>query len=472
MGVTQPVAADRLGARWRVRGGTRISLKWAKDPLHLFLFAFVVVTLSRLHQYVGAVAKLHPPLLFFVLAAAWALVNPRLLNWRALWKRWPFKVLVALGALACVSALFGISLGHSAVFILGDYSKTLIATFLLMALLQRTRDVSMFVWAYVVSCLILALVSVLLYRLVSSGPGGFSRLDELQTYDANDLGVVVVVGIPLTLLTLTTSGRVGRMVSLAVLGAIGATIARTGSRGAFVGLVCVGFLLLVWLRQFALWKRLLFVAVTGAAIVVAAPAGYWEQMRTILNPERDYNWTAENGRKAIAMRAWGYFKAYPVFGLGINNFQMAEGTISPLAANYVEGMPGIKWSAAHNSFIQVGTEMGPGGLALWGALVLGGIVGMRRLRRRLPKHWASGDREQRFIYASTLYLPVALSGFAVSCAFVSFAYLDPIYLLAAYVTGIYTCAQDRLRREQAVVPPGGHSAAAVPAHRAPRRSRG
>jgi O-antigen ligase len=313
---------------------------------------------------------------------------------------------------------------------------------------------------------------VLLYRLTSSGPGGISRLDELQTYDANDLGLVVVVGIPLTLLTLTTSGRLGKYVSLATLGAIGATIARTGSRGAFVGLVVVGFMLLVWLRQFKLWKRLMFVGVTGAAIAVAAPAGYWQQMQTILNPEQDYNWNAKNGRREIALRAWGYFKAYPIFGLGINNFQMAEGTISPLAENYLEGMPGIKWSAAHNSFIQVGTEMGPAGLVLWSALILGGIIGMRRLRRRLPKQWAKGDREQRFIYASTLYLPVALAGFAVSAAFVSFAYLDPIYLLATYVTGIYTCAQDRLRRERAVALADGNPVAAVPTGRAGRRPRG
>lgn len=329
----------------------------------------------------------------------------------------------------------------------------------------------MSVWAYVVSCLILAMVAVFMYRLVSAG-GGMSRLAELETYDANDLGVVVVVGIPLTLLTFTTSGRVGKALSLMVLGAIGITIARTGSRGAFVGLLCVGLLLLVWLRQFAVWKRLLFVAVTGVAIAIAAPAGYWEQMQTILNPQQDYNWTAENGRKAIALRAWGYFKAYPVFGLGINNFQMAEGTISPMARNYADWMPGIKWSAAHNSFLQVGTEMGPAGLALWSALILGGIVGMRRMRRRLPKNWARGDREQRFIYASTLYLPVALAGFAVSAAFVSFAYLDPIYLLAAYVTGIYSCAEHRLRQERAVAIAGGYPPGAAVAGGARRRPRG
>jgi len=459
MGVIQPAVAGRPGARWRA-AAVRVGLSWPRDPVRVFLFAFVVVTVSRLHQYVGAVAKLHPPLLFFALAAAWALVNPRLLNFGRLVRRWPFKVLVGLGIVACLSAPAGISLGHSAVFILNGYSKTLIATVLLMALLQRARDVSMFIWAYVISCLILALIAVM-YHLVSSGDGGIARLAELETYDANDLGVVVVVGVPLTLLTLTTSGRIGKALSLAVLGAIGVTIARTGSRGAFVGLMCVGLLLLVWLKQFALWKRLAFVAVTGTAIAVAAPAGYWQQMRTIFNPEEDYNWTAVNGRKAIAMRAWGYFKAYPVLGLGINNFQMAEGTISPMAENYQEGMPGIKWSAAHNSFLQVGTEMGPLGLALWSSLVVGGIVGMRRLRRRLPKRWASGDQEQRFIYASTLYLPIALVGFAVSAAFVSFAYLDPIYLLAAYVTGIYACAEQRLRQERIAALSGGPPAAGV-----------
>lgn len=56
-----------------------------------------------------------------------------------------------------------------------------------------------------------------------------------------------------------------------------------------------------------------------------------------------------------------------------------------------------------------------------------------------------GDQEQRFLYFSTVYLPLSFVGFGVTCTFVSFAYLDPIYVLAAYLAGLYRATDVKLR---------------------------
>jgi O-antigen ligase len=167
-------------------------------------------------------------------------------------------------------------------------------------------------------------------------------------------------------------------------------------------------------------------------------------METILRPTEDYNWTVPGGRKEIWLRGLGYMKSYPLFGLGIGNFGRAEGTISDRARNWHPGEAGIKWTAPHNSFVEAGAELGIPGLVLWSSLVLGGIVAMRRLRRRLPKRWASGTPDERFLFLATTYLPVSLVGFGVSAAFVSFAFLDLIYILAALMTGTYVCVARRL----------------------------
>src|SRR5256886_14550022 len=82
---------------------------------------------------------------------------------------------------------------------------------------------------------------------------------------------------------------------------------------------------------------------------------------------------------------------YPAFGIGINNFERAEGTISDKARRSFAGDP-IRWVAPHNSFVQVGAELGLPGLILWSSLIVGGIVGMSRLRRRLPPAWRSEER--------------------------------------------------------------------------------
>jgi O-antigen ligase len=275
------------------------------------------------------------------------------------------------------------------------------------------------------------------------------RLSNLYTWDANDVGCVLLTGLPLALLTYQSSRGRGRILSLIIIAGIGATVARTGSRGAFIGALVVGVALLLLLHQISPVKRLLFVVVAGSALVLTAPEGYWEQMRTITAPKEDYNWTATYGRKEVWKRGIGYMWSNPLLGIGINNFEMAEGTISSVAKSFVD-RPGVrlKWSSAHNSFVEVAAELGLPGLFLWSALIIGGFVGMNRMRRRLGRAWARGDPEQRFLYNATLYLPISILGFTATAFFLSFAYIEIVYILAAYVTGVYV-AVDAKRRELA-----------------------
>jgi hypothetical protein len=72
---------------------------------------------------------------------------------------------------------------------------------------------------------------------------------------------------------------------------------------------------------------------------------------------------------------------------------------------------------------------------------------MLRLSRRLPRAWQRGDPEQRFLHNCARYLPVALIAFAVSSSFVSFAWMDFIYILAAFMAGLYTSIAKKLQEE-------------------------
>jgi O-antigen ligase len=116
-------------------------------------------------------------------------------------------------------------------------------------------------------------------------------------------------------------------------------------------------------------------------------------------------------------------------------------------------MPGIKWSAAHNSFVEVGAELGIPGLGLFATMVVGSLLQAVRLRKKIA-HWQQGDGEQQFIYYAALYMPVAFLGFAVGGFFVSFAYLDPIYVLVALLGGLQLSYEARLRSDRAL-PAGG-----------------
>jgi O-antigen ligase len=327
----------------------------------------------------------------------------------------------------------------------------LILAFLLMATVRGTQDLRMYVWAYVISAGVLAWLSVFVFGLSHPTGTGIARMSFGYTFDANDVGVVVLVAVGLALLAFHTSRAKGKLASATILLGIVVTLARSGSRGAFLGLVAVLVTLLFLMTRVSLLSRLGVLCAVIAGLALATPPGYWRQMETVLTPTEDYNWTVPGGRKEIWLRGLGYMTSYPLFGVGIGNFGRAEGTISERAREWTPGHAGIRWMAPHNSFIQAGAELGVLGLILWSSLVFGGIIAMRRLHRRVPKSWSSGDPEERFLYLVTTYLPLSLTGFAVSAFFVSFAFLDPIYILAAFMTGTYVCTERKLRESRAVV---------------------
>ena len=390
------------------------------------------MSISRAHQVYPWVGKLRPGVVLVGLAVLSAAVNPRTLApWR--WVRtWPAKIVLALGLLAVVGAPFGISLGAAVWYFLNYYSKVLVAAFLLMAAMRTARDLAAFVWAYVVACAVLVWMAVFVFHLGPTNTG-MQRLSNLYTWDANDLGCVLLLGLPLTALSFQTSRGVWKVVSGVILLGTGVALARSGSRGAFVGFAMVGLAFLVALKRVSVFRRVGFVAIAAGALAFAAPKGYWRQMATLDSVTRDYNWTAPGGRRDMALQALGYMGSYPVFGVGVGSFDRAEGLVADRA-----------WRAAHNSYLEAGSELGVPGLLLWTGLVIGCIVGPWRQRKRIPAEWARGAWEARFVYQAALYLPLAALGFAVTSFFLSFAWLDPVYTLAAFNVGLITTARGRL----------------------------
>jgi O-antigen ligase len=258
-------------------------------------------------------------------------------------------------------------------------------------------------------------------------------LSNLHTYDANDVCVVLLIGLAFVLLLMHVAKGPQRLLLALILFGIGGSIARSGSRGGFVGLIgfAIGALLLT--NTVSIVKKGVTLGTIVLALAAFAPPGYWEQMETILSPKEDYNYTDKDGRKAVAERGMSYMMAYPVFGLGIHNFARAECTVSGKRV----GDGGVRCTAPHNSYVQAGAELGIPGLIVWTSLIFGGIWAMIGLRRRLPRAWRNGNQVERFLYNSTHYFAVALAGFSASSLFVSFAWLDMVYIMAALMTGLY-----------------------------------
>lgn len=448
-----------VGSRtWAVRDYLKVEF----DPYRMVLFALMFITIGRAHQHFSFLAPFRPALVLVFLAGIYAYLNPKYLAIGKVLATFPARVIAALGVMACLSVPMSISMGASAMFIISEYSKVLLFAFLLILGIRHTRDLYTLMWGFLLGTGFLGYLGTFVFKLRATRGDDFARIQSGYTFDSNDMGLVCVVGLVFAVLMVQVARPKARLAAFVVLAALGITIAKTGSRGTFVGLVGVGIALLFLLQSVPVVKRLMFVIVTGIVLLFAAPQGYWDQMATLLNPSQDYNMTAEGGRKKVLIRGLGYMMRNPITGLGISNFGRAEGMISARAEarEWDPTLPGVKWSAAHNSYLQAAAEMGIPGIVLFCMLVFGSMFGLFRLRRRLPRSWLHGDAEERFLYQAATHLPIAFIGFAISGTFVSFAYLDLVYILAAFTAGLYVSVEGKLRRGSGPIPAPAPAAAA------------
>jgi O-antigen ligase len=414
------------------------------NPLILIVAALTVINVSRSHYIFPWLLALRPGLLLFVMAVTVLALRPRLADFSNLTKSWPALSLFAFAILACLSAIFGLSLGQSAQFIIQDYSRTLVYAGLLVVAMKSVRELDTILWAILIGCAIVAYTGIFVFTPEVHAGNAVARLNDFYEMDANDIGCVLAIGLPLSI-PLLRNARAGlRPWILLVAIAMIITIGRAGSRGTFVGILAMGLMLLVIVRGVSLRRRFAIVVIAAAVLGIAAPPGYWEQMRSIVDTENNYNYTELEGRRALALRGLRYMFMYPVFGVGVSNFSRAECTIPDAARLAAGDVPNCM--APHNSLVEMASEMGIPGALLWIAVLGGGTIGILRLRRRLPQSFVMGTPEERLLASLTTYLPVAIVGFAITSLFVTFAMLSPVYILIALMATTYVQVRRHLRQ--------------------------
>jgi O-antigen ligase len=162
----------------------------------------------------------------------------------------------------------------------------------------------------------------------------------------------------------------------------------------------------------------------AVVLLAAASDRYWTQMGTIMS-DADYNHTEETGRMQIWRRGVGYMLQFPVFGVGAGNFNAAEGTLSPFAERQQYGR-GVKWNAAHNSYVQIGAELGIPGLLFFAGMIASAFAALRRSNRQrgAADRAHPGPEMAQAIAAS-------LTGFVVGAFFLSLAYSEILFTLMA-----------------------------------------
>lgn len=416
--------AGRALPRVRGRAANLVApMTW--DPIRISLAVLMLVSISRIHQQIPQLAIFRPGITLTALSLALAIGNPRSVRMADLFASWPVRRAFWFFGLTCVGALFGLSIGSSRTFMMEHFIPNFVFFALIVVSVRGVGDLRMLIGGYTVALGILVFLSLFVWE--SRSFDNFERMYSPNMYDANDLGAVFAAGIPLALWFAQTSGAWGR--TLGYLVAIGspASIALTGSRGGFLALVATGLGLLVMMPNATWTRRIAGVVFAIVAMAIVAPEGYLTKMNSILNPTEDYNIQSETGRVAIWGRGLLVLRDRPLTGVGVGNFVRAQWEHPTLSATGTQ----IRPMSAHNTFLQALVDNGIPAFLVFVSIVGGGIFGMARIRRRLPKAWMRTSAESRMLYMGASYLPAAFFGWAVAAFFVSHAYLPPFYVLAA-----------------------------------------
>ncbi len=418
-----PATAPRSAA-WRPGGAAARAPSRSLSEIGLRVFRlsaafYIVVTVSRIHEVIPGLAYLRPgKLLILPLVASALLALPR---WQLLYPLGTttakcVAVIVALGA-------FGVPLSiwptNSALFL-----TQVLVPLLLLFIAASAAIVDRATARLCIMVLVFAVGADAAYLLAGLAPLMAGRPYIGIGLDPNESAALFVLVFPFAIALGSGGGRT-RWLAFAIAGMLAAAVVKTGSRGGVIALAVVALALIARAGPRRRLTYLVAIAVCGIGLALATDDTMIERMSSLTQPRADYNITDREGRLQVWRRGVGYMATHPVLGIGLDNFEIAEGVLS----GKVNRGYGIRYTAAHNAFIQIGAELGVLGLAAFVVALWSAARGCHRVLRAAARDHAArprlADEETRLATAALC----AILGVATAGLFLSLAY-HPITLFA------------------------------------------
>lgn len=181
------------------------------------------------------------------------------------------------------------------------------------------------------------------------------------------------------------------------------------SRGGFLGLVA-GFLFLVWKSR----QRIRNLALASVLLIPVSLLLPSSPLQRLLHP----TWVdtqAVESRTAAWEAGINMIKTHPIFGVGLGNFK-------PLVRQYQDRATQVE-IIAHNTYIEIGAELGLPALLVFLALLFSSYRSLERVRRRAIRSGA------RLLALAALGIEGGLVGFCVSAFFLSAEYEKFFWLM-------------------------------------------
>lgn len=376
---------------------------------------YLILTIIRPQDYMAALAGV--PLLSGTLALAtlcWLGSNAKT------FAAPQYLILPAFLATLMLSEVFNHWVG-GAVEQLGQFAPVVIIFFVLSAAVAVNRKRVPVTFAVIALCSMVLALHGVDQKQHGIGWTGMGMIEGRIMYvgifnDPNDLGLLFVAALPMTVFLSAGGGFLRRIFWLAGAALLLYGVYLTNSRGALLAvLAIVG--IYVWYRRGMVTAGAL--SVVGLIVM---------QLLSSRMSELDADEESANGRVDAWYEGLHMFTSHPVFGVGAGNFT---------DYNYL---------TAHNSFVLALAETGIVGFTLWLAFV-GYCFWMMVAVLRYKPVLAEGDAQQladwQYEKRISMTLLLSLCGMFACAFFLSRTYTVVIYLVAALVVGYYVGVRRR-----------------------------
>ena len=378
------------------------------------LILFTIVTCFRPQEFIPSLATvqlaLYCALATLLVYLPWQLASAGNLTARPR----EVNLMLLLSFMALLSIPFGLS-PPDALNSFWDFFKAIIVFILIVNVVHTERRLrGMFFLAMAVTCT-LAVGALNDYRLGNLTVEGYRVQGIIKGgmfENPNDLGIHLATMFPLALtLGLASRNVFGKLLYGACTFLILAASVVTFSRGNFLGLVAVGALM-GW--KFARRRRAVVVAAIAAAVLIfvaMTPPSYWLRVASIFDTSLDA-FGSSSLRGELLKQSFLVTLRHPLIGVGIGNFPLMS----------------IRSLVSHNSYTQIGAELGMFALLIYAMLVTAPLGRLRQIERETLKS-ARGD--SRF-YFLAVGLQASLVAYMVSSFFASVAFYWFLYYLVGY----------------------------------------
>ena len=264
-----------------------------------------------------------------------------------------------------------------------SYIQLLAMAWLIWELSPRAREQRRLMQAYLLGTCVSGIDT--LYRYLSHQESAYQRYAGARL-DANDLGLIMALSIPVSYyLLIESKGKIAWVYTLQLVLA-GTTILLTASRGAALAtLVAVAIVPLTHARLTTRQRIavLLTVSLLAYGALAFVPSTSWDRLSTVPN---EFAQGTLTGRTVIWKAGWELFRAHPFLGIGANAFRLIVSRVlaEPIHPDEYGRAPA---PPAHNTFLSVLVEQGVIGLTLFCALLVVLALSLRALPPFQQKLW-------------------------------------------------------------------------------------